>query len=113
MHIIVTARALELKKGALVGISEKQAARRMPFLKPVPKRSGWYELTGTVQFKRGETLQVEGDVPKALADTVEAPKRAGKAAGGEKPPAGTGKAAGGDGDDTAAGGGDTQAGGAS
>ncbi len=104
MHIIVTARALELKPGALVGINEKQAARRKPFLQPVPKRAGWYQVTGAVQFKRGEALQIEGDVPKALAEVIEAPKRSGKPAGGDKPPAQTGKPAGGEGDDTAAGG---------
>lgn len=96
MHIIVTARALELKAGALVGISDKQAGRRKPFLEAVSKRPGWYRLTGTVQFKRGETLQIEGEVPKALAEVVEAPKRGGKPAGGDKTPAQTGKPAGGD-----------------
>lgn len=74
MHIIVTA-TLSLHAGAVVGLTEEQAARRAPFIKALPKRKGWYEVLSEIQFKRGEGIQYDGDVPKGLAEVVEAPKR--------------------------------------
>lgn len=74
MHIIVTA-TLSLHAGAVVGLTEEQAARRAPFIKALPKRRGWYEVLAEIQFKRGEGIQYDGDVPKGLGEVVEAPKR--------------------------------------
>jgi hypothetical protein len=93
MHYVVTA-TLRLPAGSVVGLSEAQAASRVHALAAVPKRKGWYAASLELCFKVGEAIQYEGELPKALADSVYAPKREGKAAGGSKPPAGSGKAAG-------------------
>ncbi|HWH75554.1 MAG TPA: hypothetical protein VNV16_14950 [Methylibium sp.] len=98
MHYVVTA-TLRLPAGSVVGLSDAQAARRKHMLVPVAKRKGWYAASLDLCFKVGEAIQYEGELPKALASAVEAPKRAGKPAGSDKPPAGTGKPAGSEGDD--------------
>jgi hypothetical protein len=95
MHYVVTA-TLRLPAGSVVGLSEAQAARRKHMLVPVEKRKGWYAASLDLCFKVGEAIQYEGELPKSLANAVEAPKRDGKAAGGKKPPASSGKAAGAD-----------------
>lgn len=95
MHYVVIA-TLRLPAGSVVGLSDAQAAPRGHALEAVPKRKGWFTATGELCFKVGEAIQYEGELPKALANAVEAPKRDGKAAGGKQPPAGAGKAAGAD-----------------
>jgi|GEM_PF-4473485 len=97
MHYVVTA-TLRLPAGSVVGLSDAQASRRKHMLVPVAKRKGWYAASLDLCFKVGEAIQYEGELPKALASAVEAPKRAGKTAGGEKPPANPGKVAGGEGE---------------
>jgi hypothetical protein len=87
VHFIVT-QVLRLPAGSIVGLSESQVARRKHALEAVPKRKGWYTATLDLCFKVGESIQYDGELPKVLADAVEAPKRA-KAAGDKKPAAGT------------------------
>jgi hypothetical protein len=84
MHYVVTA-TLRLPAGSVVGLSAAQAAPRQHALTPVPKRKDWYTATLDLSFKVGEAIQYEGELPKALANAVEAPKRAGQPAA--KPPA--------------------------
>jgi hypothetical protein len=88
VHFIVT-QVLRLPAGSIVGLSESQVARRKHALEAVPKRKGWYTATLDLCFKVGEAIQYDGELPKVLANAVDAPKREGKPAGGsKKPPAG-------------------------
>jgi hypothetical protein len=95
MHFIVT-QTLRLPPGSVVGLSASQAQRRAYALEPVPKRKGWFTATHDLCFKVGEAIQYEGELPKALANSVDVPQRAGKPAGGK--PAGDPPPAAGDGD---------------
>lgn len=74
MHYVVTA-TLRLPAGSVVGLSDAQASVRRHVLQPDAKRKGWYEATADLSFKVGEAIQYQGELPKALADNVEAPKR--------------------------------------
>lgn len=75
----ITTAVLSLPAGVLLGLSVAQVAHRQHVLTNAPGRKGWYVATSPVQFKRGETLQVDGDLPKALADRLDAEDRAAKA----------------------------------
>lgn len=77
MHYVVTA-TLRLPAGSVVGLSDAQASVRRHALLPIAKRKGWYEATTDLSFKVGEAIQYEGELPKALVGSVEAPKREGK-----------------------------------
>lgn len=57
---------------ARLGLSREQAAARAHALREVGK--GVYVAQQSVQFKAGETVSVDGELPKALAELVEAPK---------------------------------------
>jgi len=72
MHMLVTS-VLTLHAGARVGLRADQAATRQPFISPVPKKKGWYDVLAPIQFKVGEAIQYEGDLPKSMAEIVEAP----------------------------------------
>lgn len=100
MHYVVVS-PLRLPAGSVVGLSDAQASVRRHALSPIAKRKGWYQATTDLSFKVGEAIQYQGELPKALADSVDAPKRDAK---------GKAAAAGGDaaGDDAAAGGAQSQ-----
>lgn len=49
-------------------LSDAQYARRKHALKQIGKNK--YEITKPVQFKVGETIGYEGDMPKAMADMM-------------------------------------------
>lgn len=55
--------------GVRLSLKEGQAARRPPALKKLS--NGLYEVTAEVQFKAGETIGIEGDVPKALLASLD------------------------------------------
>lgn len=74
MHYVVTA-TLRLPAGSVVGLSEAQAAVRRHALASVAERNGWYETLADLSFKVGEAIQYEGEMPKALAASVDAPSR--------------------------------------
>jgi hypothetical protein len=74
MHYVVIS-TLRLPAGNVVGLTDAQAARRMHAIEPVDKRKGWYLSTLELCFKVGEAIQYDGELPKALANAVEAPKR--------------------------------------
>lgn len=60
--------------GSRLGLSKEQAAARFHALKEVGK--GVYVALDSVQFKAGEVIGVDGELPKALAELVGAkPKR--------------------------------------
>jgi hypothetical protein len=71
-----TIAVLTLASGSLVGLSEAQASARRTVLAPVAGRKGWYTALESIQFKRGEQIQCDADLPKALADLVETPESA-------------------------------------
>ena len=68
-----TIAVLSLQAGMLLGLTEAQAASRKTALAPIPTRKGWYTTTGPVQFKVGEEILCDSDIPKHLADAVESP----------------------------------------
>lgn len=57
--------------GALLGLSDAQAAPRAAYLKPVPGRKGWFTTTAPVHLKRGETFLSEDVLPKSMVDLVD------------------------------------------
>lgn len=62
-----TIAAITFGAGVRLGLTAEQAAPRRAHLRPMEGRDGWFETTGEVQFKRGEELLHEGDLPKNLA----------------------------------------------
>lgn len=70
---VVAATGLALAAGTLVGLTEKrQADRFRDALEPVDEKRGLYRLRRPVQFKAGEVVGLEGEIPKVLAEAVEA-----------------------------------------
>lgn len=67
-----------LPVGAVLGLTEVQASARRHALQAAKKR-GIYTTTAPVQFKAGEVFHYDGDLPKALASSVEADAVAAKA----------------------------------
>jgi hypothetical protein len=69
-----TTAIVNLPVGVVLGLSESQAAARRHALEP-KGRKGTYVTTQPVQFKVGESLDYEGDLPKSLAQVLEEVKR--------------------------------------
>jgi hypothetical protein len=67
--------ALTLSAGTIVGLTAAQAKVRAHALKPVQvdKKSGMgeYQVLEPVQFKRGEQIFTDADLPKQLATYLE------------------------------------------
>lgn len=74
---IVTAPSARLTIGVLV-LTDKQAAVRSHNLKQVGKNR--YEIVNPVEFKAGEEIGYEGDLPKSLAENLTAKAEAEAAA---------------------------------
>lgn len=74
---IVTARIARLMAGVLI-LSVDQAKPRSHNLKPLGKNR--FEIINAVEFKAGEEIGYEGDLPKALADNLTSAADAEKAA---------------------------------
>jgi hypothetical protein len=62
--------------GAELGLTKDQASARRHAITDHPKRKGWYLATGPVQIKAGEEFQYDGDLPKGMAESVEAQQKA-------------------------------------
>lgn len=60
--------------GTVLGLSEAQAAPRAHALKKIG--NGRYEVQTSVQFKAGEIIELEGDLPKAMGDVFVDEKQA-------------------------------------
>lgn len=71
MDKYLIAAPITLPAGALLDLSPEQAAAREYGLVKVGKH---YRATLPVQFKAGETIGYAGDLPKALASSVQAAK---------------------------------------
>lgn len=67
MNYTVTASSARLSTGVLV-LTQKQASRRGHNLKALGKNR--YEIVNPVEFKAGEVIGYEGEIPKALADVL-------------------------------------------
>lgn len=65
-----TIAVLSLAAGATLGLTEAQAAARKTVLTPIAGRKDFYTTTGPVQFKVGEEISYDGDLPKHLAKAV-------------------------------------------
>jgi hypothetical protein len=70
MKYVVLA-VLSFGAGVALGLSDVQAAARTAFISPVSGRKGWYLTTGLVQFKCGEEVLFDGELPKAMAGLVD------------------------------------------
>lgn len=86
MKDIEAVDVLTFGAGAVLKLSQKQAAVRMNFLKS--RGDGVYETTGEIQFKRGEKLGVDGPISKAMLESVMIDGQPGKPPAPEKPKAG-------------------------
>lgn len=62
--------------GAELGLNRDQASARRHALTPNPDRKGWYQATGALQLKAGEEFQYDGELPKGMAESLEAVKKA-------------------------------------
>ena len=56
--------------GATLGLTEAQAHARRYGLKPIAK--GLHQVIDSVQFKAGEEIAVQGDLPKVLVASLQA-----------------------------------------
>lgn len=61
--------------GAELGLNKDQAGARRHALTEHPKRKGWFVATGPIQLKAGEEFQYDGDLPKGMADVLEAAQK--------------------------------------
>lgn len=72
----IASNVVSFGAGAVLGLTKDQAAARAAFITPVPGKSGMFTTSGPVQFKRGEEFFFAGELPKSLADSVEALRKA-------------------------------------
>lgn len=93
-HYTVTGGPVSFHLGAVLALSAEQASLREHNLEPV---GDWYRVTDSVQFKVGEEIGLEGDLPKSLIDILTpiepdkpAPKKTTRSRS-RKTPAATGK----------------------
>jgi len=70
MKFIVRA-SLTLPAGTELGLNKAQAADRAHVLTPVAGRKGWYTANAQVQFKVGEEIACDSDLPKNLVESLE------------------------------------------
>lgn len=83
-----TIAVLSLPAGYVIGLTDAQAQARAAMLVLHPSRKGWYVTRSPVQFKVGEVLLCDDDLPKNLAQlVVDADGRKPKAASKAKPKA--------------------------
>lgn len=64
---------ITLGPGLVLGLSDAQAAARSGSLRALGK--GKYEVKAAVQFKAGEVIHTNAELPKALVEAVEMKKR--------------------------------------
>ena len=60
---------ITLGPGLVLGLTDAQAAARSGSLRAISK--GKYEVTAAVQFKAGEVVHTDADLPKSLTEVVE------------------------------------------
>jgi pyruvate/2-oxoglutarate dehydrogenase complex dihydrolipoamide acyltransferase (E2) component len=62
-------KGVTLNPGTVLGLTDKQAASRAHALREVKK--GVFEVLSPVQFKIGEVIGYEGDLPRVIATALE------------------------------------------
>lgn len=67
---------VDFAAGAELGLNKDQASARSHALTKHPKTKDWYVATGPIQLKAGEEFHYDGDLPKGMAESVEALKKA-------------------------------------
>lgn len=75
---------LTVHPGTVLGLSDEQARRREHAVRRIGR--GRFEVIAATQFKRGEVIECDEALPKALAELVEPARRAPRASkpeGGE------------------------------
>ena len=75
--------------GGIVTLTTAQASTRSHNLKPLD--DGRYEIVNPVQFKAGEEFGYDGELPKALAETLVDAEVAKAEADADRKPEGKGK----------------------
>jgi len=55
----------------IVKLSDEQAKHRLHKLEAIKGKSGHYKITGPNQFKAGEVIGYDGDIPKGAANDME------------------------------------------
>lgn len=68
MRYVITGRAAAIHSGVLE-LTKEQARRRLHNLKDLGR--GRYEVVKPVEFKHGEEIGYDGDIPKAMGDLLE------------------------------------------
>lgn len=76
MQEYICTRVVDLH-GGRIGLTKEQADPRSRNLRPVKGRKGVYEVVSSVQFKAGETIQMESP-DKAVLTKVEKTKDSAK-----------------------------------
>ncbi|MCF6147275.1 MAG: hypothetical protein E3K37_01305 [Candidatus Kuenenia sp.] len=66
---IVVSTCVNIPSG-VIGLNEEQYESRKHKLNKMPSK-GMYEITNTIQLKKGETFGFEGEMNKVLASDVE------------------------------------------
>ena len=73
MKFFKTEDAISFHYGAVLGLEESQAKSRVLSKNLKPLKNGVYEVTGEVNFKRGEIIGLEEkDIPKAFVPKLAA-----------------------------------------
>lgn len=66
----VISRSLALGPGAILKLTTDQSGSRMLSLKPVDGRPSFFEVTAPVEFKSGEIVTVDSELPKVSINHV-------------------------------------------
>lgn len=80
MNKYIVTKTLTLHHG-IIALSKEQAAKRIHNLNHI--KDDQYEIVVPVQFKIGETIGHDGEIPKVLADSLETEKDAKAAEGSD------------------------------
>lgn len=86
MNKYITSHPVTLGVGTVLGLTDAQAHARRHALKKIG--TGRYEATAPVNFKSGEAIAVEGELPKNLGDVIVDEKEAAARAKSESQRAG-------------------------
>lgn len=68
----VTGRTAGFNAGARLKLTPEQASSRAHKLSAIDAKKGLYEATGPIEFKTGETVGFDGELPKTMVDLLDA-----------------------------------------
>lgn len=72
-YIVTAHSGLALPPETPIRLAERQLRSRVHLVRPVKGRKGVYVSDVTLSFKVGETIEIDGDLPKSLAALTETP----------------------------------------